>query len=548
MDPHPDMSAQTGGVEGYPRPPRCLVTGATGYVGSRLVPELLTAGYQVRAMSRSLSRLQDHPWIDEVEPVAADARDPVALERALTGVDVAFYLIHSLGGGRGFANADRAAAQAFVQAAEKAGVRRIIYLGGLGPTDGELSEHLRSRSEVGEILLRSGVPTVVLRAAMILGAGSASFEMMRHLTERLPVMIAPRWVRTRVQPIAIGDVLDYLVGCADVPEELNRAFDIGGPDVLTYVDMIRRYAAVAGLRPRLILIVPVLTPRLSSLWVGLVTPMPAALARPLVGSLYHEVVCRDHDIDLHVPKDPGELTGFDEGVRLALRWIHDAKASPSAPERGAPADPLATDPEWTGGTLYEDVRERPVGASAKGLWRIITEIPRALAPPSLPLSRTRGRTAGQVPEPARVQVPESTRVPAEVSAGDQAADPGDTLVSGLSRMVRRVGAVLGPWRIEDMTPGALLRLRAGGPIPGIAWLELGVRAGVVPTIYTQRAMFHPRGLFGHVCWWAARPCTRAFLTGLERGVAQAAAVRRTTTGQPHGVTALREPRPAAPDR
>jgi uncharacterized protein YbjT (DUF2867 family) len=540
MDVHPDMSAQTGGVEGYPRPPRCLVTGATGYVGSRLVPELLTAGYQVRAMSRSLSRLRDHPWIEQVEPVAADARDPAALQRALTGVDVAFYLIHSLGGGRGFADTDREAAQAFADAAEKAGVRRIVYLGGLGPTEGELSEHLRSRSEVGEILLASGVPTVVLRAAVILGAGSASFEMMRHLTERLPVMVAPRWVRTRVQPIAIGDVLDYLVGCAGVPEEINRTFDIGGPDVLTYVDMIQGYAAVAGLRPRLILIIPVLTPRLSSLWVGLITPMPAALARPLIDSLYYEVVCRDRDIEDHVPKDPDELTGFDEGVRLALRWIHDARTSPFAPGRGAPADPLATDPEWTGGSLYEDVRERPVGASAKGLWRLITEIPRAFASPSLPLGRRRGRVSGHVPDPARVQ--------AEGPAADQAADAGDTLVSELSRIVRRAGAVLGPWRIEDMTPGALLRLRAGGPMPGIAWLELGVRAGAVPTIYTQRAMFHPRGLFGHMCWWAARPCTRAFLTGLERGVARAAAVRRTTTGQPHGVTALRESKPATPDR
>jgi uncharacterized protein YbjT (DUF2867 family) len=540
MDVHPDISAQTGGVEGYPRPPRCLVTGATGYVGSRLVPELLTTGYRVRVMSRSLPRLHDHPWIDEVEPVAADACDPAALERALTGVDVAFYLIHSLGGGSDFEDTDREAAQAFADAAEKAGVQRIVYLGGLGPTDGELSKHLRSRLEVGEILLRSDVPTVVLRAAVILGAGSASFEMMRYLTERLPVMFAPRWVCTRVQPIAIGDVLDYLVGCAGVPEELNRTFDIGGPDVLTYADMMQRYAAVAGLRPRLILIVPVLTPRLSSLWVGLITPMPSALARPLVDSLYHEVVCRDRGIDDHVPKDPRELTGFDEGVRLALRWIHDAKASLSAPERGAPADPLATDPEWTGGSLYEDVRERPVGVSAKGLWRLITEIPRGFARPSLSLGRRRGRVTGHAPSHAGIQAESPTAV--------QAADAGVTSVNGLGQIVRRVGTVLGPWRTEDVIPGALLRLRAGGPIPGIAWLELGVRAGAVPTVYTQRAMFHPRGLFGHLCWWAARPCTQAFLTGLERGVARAATVRRTTTGQPHGVTALREPRPAAPDR
>ena len=270
---------------------RCLVTGATGYIGGRLVPELLAAGYTVRCMARDPGKLADRPWSDDIEMAKADVSDAAALRKALADCDVAYYLIHSLGTGSSFEQRDRDAARAFADAAREAGVKRIVYLGGMiSGQEGDLSPHLRSRAEVGDILLDSGVPTAALQAAVIIGSGSASFEMLRYLTERLPAMITPKWVTTRIQPIAVRDVLRYLVGAATLPADVNRRFDIGGPDVLTYADMMRRYAAVAKLPPRLLVSVPVLTPSLSSHWVGLVTPVPSGLARPLVESLRVEVV------------------------------------------------------------------------------------------------------------------------------------------------------------------------------------------------------------------------------------------------------------------
>src|SRR6476660_7133607 len=269
---------------------RCLVAGATGYVGGRLVPRLLGEGYEVRCLTRSARRLRDVPWAGAVEIVEGDVTDPAGLPAAMEGVDVVYYLVHALGRA-GFEEQDRVGAGNTAEAARAAGVGRIVYLGGPVPDarQAATSAHLRSRAEVAEILLASGVPTVVLRAAVIIGSGSASFEMLRYLTERLPVVVTPRWVRSRIQPVAVRDVLRYLVGAATLPAEVNRGFDIGGPDVLTYAEMMHRYSDVAGLRPRVLIPVPLLTPRLSSLWVGLVTPVPAGLAMPLVESLRNEV-------------------------------------------------------------------------------------------------------------------------------------------------------------------------------------------------------------------------------------------------------------------
>ncbi|MFI6580325.1 SDR family oxidoreductase [Embleya sp. NPDC050493] len=485
--------------------PLCLVTGATGYLGGRLVPELLAAGYRVRCMARTPNKLRDHPWADRVEIVRADALDPDEVRRALDGVDVAYYLIHALGSGPRFAVTDRETARTFAAAAEDAGVGRLVYLGGLGPAAGsaarDSSPHLRSRAEVGEILLAGAVPTAVLRAAVIIGSGSASFEMLRYLTERLPVMVTPRWVTSRIQPIAVRDVLHYLVGCVALPPEVDRAFDIGGPDVLTYERMMQRYAAVAGLRRRRVLPVPMLTPSLSSHWVGLVTPVPGGLARPLVESLRSEVVCHEHDIARWIPDPPEGLTGFDRALELALKRIRETDVATrwsSASLPGAPSDPLPTDPDWSGGSLYEDVREAQPAATPAQVWRVIEGIGGDNGWHSWPLAwSVRGAL---------------DRIMGGVGLRRGRRDP--------QRL--RVGDSLDFWRVEEVVPGELLRLRAEMRLPGLAWLEFTVSSAHGRTYYRQRALFHPRGLLGHAYWWAVFPFHGIVFGGMRRGITRAA--------------------------
>ena len=297
-----------------------LVTGATGYIGGALVPALLEAGWSVRVLTRSRAGLESRPWQREVDVVEGDATSPDDLARALRGVDVAYYLLHSMDGQGDFVARDRALARGFAAAASDAGTARIVYLSGLHP-EGELSEHLASRVEVGEILLDGAVPATVLQAGVVLGDGSASFDMLRHLAERLPAMVAPKWVDNLIQPIAVDDVVHYLVGAADLLPASNRTFDIGGPEVLTYAEMMQRYARVAGIGRRLIVSVPVLTPRLAGLWVGLVTPISAGIARPLVGSLIPEAVCHEDDVLAAIGAPAGGRTGFDTAVRAALRTV-----------------------------------------------------------------------------------------------------------------------------------------------------------------------------------------------------------------------------------
>ena len=389
----------------------CLVTGATGYIGGRLVPELLAAGHRVRVMTRSPERLRDHPWAHQVEVVRADALEPDEVAAACAGVDVLYYLLHALGGGPEFEETDRRTAEIVGGAARDAGVGRLVYLGALVPRAEELSPHLRSRTEVADILLRSGVPTAVLRAAIVLGSGSASFEMLRYLTERLPVMVTPRWVHSRIQPIAVRDALRYLVGCASLPPSVNRCFDIGGPDVMNYAEMMQRYAEVAGLPRRRILPVPLFSPSLSSHWVGLITPVPAGIARPLVESLRNTVVCAEHDIAEFVPDPPEGLLGFDEAVRLAVERVRDSAVTTrwaSASTPGAPSDPLPTDPDWAGGSLYVDERTRATTASPAQVWRIVEGIGGENGWYSFPLAwEVRGlagqarRRGGPAPWPAR---------------------------------------------------------------------------------------------------------------------------------------------------
>ncbi|RSM56617.1 DUF2867 domain-containing protein [Actinoplanes sp. ATCC 53533] len=479
---------------------RCLVTGATGYIGGRLAPRLLDAGHRVRCLSRSAARLRDVPWVGRAEVVEGDLSDPATLPAAFAGVDVAYFLVHSLGQ-RDFERVDREAARNFAVAAKAAGVGRIVYLGGPEPPPGEHpSAHLRSRAEVARILLASGVPTAVLRAPVIIGSGSASFEMLRYLTERLPIMITPRWVRNRIQPIAVRDVLRYLIGAATLPAEVNRGFDLGGRDVLTYLEMMRRYAEVAGLRRRIILPLRPLSPWLSAHWVGAVTPVPNAIARPLVASLIHEAFAREHDIAEYIP-DEG-LLGFDESVRLALGKIRDANVETrwsNAVGRDAAAEPLPSDPEWSGGSVYVDERTREVAAPPRALWRVIEGVGGEHGWYSFPLAWT---VRGWL----------------------------DRLVGGVGlRRGRRdrdhllVGEALDWWRVEEIRPGELLRLRAEMRVPGRAWLEMSAEPGPDGTsVYRQRAIFVPRGLAGHAYWASVLPFHGVIFSGMARNIANQA--------------------------
>ncbi|HUQ60065.1 SDR family oxidoreductase [Lentzea sp.] len=478
---------------------RCLVTGATGYLGGRLVPRLLAEGHQVRCLVRSPEKLRDVPWAGDVEIVRGDVLGD--LDEAMRDVEVVHYLVHSLQS-KDFADADKKAAENTARAAERAGVRRIVYLGGLHPGNTELSPHLASRKEVGEAFLRSTTPAIVLQAAMIIGSGSASFEMLRYLTERLPVMVTPRWVHNRIQPIAVRDVLRYLVGATTL-EHTNRTFDIGGPDVLTYLEMMLRYAGVAGLPKRRVLPVPLLTPGLSSHWVNVVTPVPKSIARPLIESLVHEVVCRENDIHEVLP---GENVGYDKAVELALTKIRDADVETrwsGASLPGAPSEPLPTDPDWSGGSVYTDERERRTNATPERLWEVVEGIGGERGWYSFPLAwAVRGWM--------------------------------DRLVGGVGlRRGRRdpqrlqVGEALDFWRVEEIERGRLLRLRAEMKVPGKAWLELRVAANEGHgSTYRQRAVFVPKGLTGQIYWWAVWPFHGVVFGGMVRNITNEAELHK----------------------
>jgi len=485
---------------------RCLVTGATGYVGGRLVPELLKAGHEVRVLARSPEKLRDVPWVDRVEIAQGDASDPGALDSALEGMDAAYYLLHSLQEGRDLEEAEARIARAFSEAASRSTLRRIVYLGGLAPDSpvAEMSAHMRSRVQVGSTLRSSGVPTVELRAAIIIGSGSASFEMLRYLTERLPAMVTPRWVRTRVQPIAIRDVLRYLVLAAELPPEVNRAFDIGGPDVLTYQQMMQRYARVAGFTTRVILPINVLSPGLSSHWVGLVTPVPRSIARPLVNSLRQPAVCREHDVAEWIPDPQDGLIPFDRAVELALTRIREATVATrwtGASTPGAPSDPLPSDPQWSGGSLYTDVRDVDSTADARALWQAVDRI---------------GGDSGWY----------SARLLWEIRGLMDRAVGGVGLRRGRRNPFElAVGDVVDFWRVEERIPPELLRLRAEMKVPGRAWLEFTVTTRPEGGSHlTQRAIFWPRGLTGHLYWWSVAPFHAFVFPPMARRIVERAEV------------------------
>lgn len=484
-----------------------LVLGATGYVGGRVVPELLAAGHTVRCAVRLPAKLDGRAWRDRIEVVRGDVTDRASMDAASAGIDAILFLVHAMDGMPDFAVREAEGARTVRDAAAAAGVERIVYLGGLGDADDRLSAHLRSRQEVGRILAEGPVPVTELRAGVVIGSGSVSFEMLRHLTEVLPVMTTPRWVATRTQPIAVRDVLRMLVGVLEVEEAAGRVLEIGGPDVLTYAEMMQRYAAIAGLRRRIIIRVPVLSPRLSSLWVGLVTPLPTGVARPLVDSLVNEVVVRDDAARRLVPF---ERTSFDDAVRLALRRIQDLNVETTWASAGgagrvpydAAATPSPADPDWAGGTILRDVRRTRCAAPPERLFDAVTS-----------LGGTRGYHTPRFLWVLRGGI--------------------DKMVGGigLGRGRRHpqklaVGEPVDFWRVEALERPAgdrdgLLRLRAEMKVPGEAWLEFRIRPSEDGAcVLEQQARFHPRGLWGRVYWYGLSPIHSFMFPRMARRIAR----------------------------
>jgi uncharacterized protein YbjT (DUF2867 family) len=513
------------------QPRRVLVLGASGYVGGRLVPRLLDAGHAVRCLARDPAKLRGTAWADRAEIVRGNLLQPDDLAAAFAGVDVVYHLVHSMAAGEDFAERDRRIAATVARLGAAAGVQRIVYLGGLTAVDAPGSEHMRSRAEVADVLRAGAVPVTELRAAVIIGSGSASFEMLRNLVEVLPVMVTPRWVESRVQPIAIRDVLRYLIGVLTIDDAVDHTFDIGGPDVLTYRQMMRMYAEVAGLPRRIIIGVPLLTPRLSSHWVGLVTPVPAAIAKPLVDSLIVDAVA-EHGTAAIERLVPGERIGYRRALQLALARIRDHDVETSWREadlagRG-PAEPDPGDPVWSGGTMYADIRRARSTAPADALFDAVSGVGGDRGWPSHGWAwRIRGLL---------------DRAVGGIGLRRGRRDP-DTL---------RVGDALDFWRVVEVQRprsgrAGLLRLFAEMRLPGRAWLEFRVVALADGSELRQRALFAPKGLLGRLYWWVLVPFHGMIFPTMATTLARRAEQPATSSGAQTVRPAVPDDGPAAAD-
>ncbi len=457
-----------------PMPSLILITGATGYVGGRLLAALVAAGRPVRCLVRRAARFDAPAGVEVVE---GDCLEPDTLPPALEGVHTAYYLVHSMSAAGDFQSLDRLAAARFGAAAARAGVRRIVYLGGLGDPEDDLSPHLSSRQETGRTLGESGVPVVELRASIVIGSGSLSFEMVRALAERLPVMICPRWVAVVTQPIAIADVVSYLAAALELPPGAEGVYEIGGPDVVSYGDILREYARQRGLR-RLLVSVPLLTPRLSSLWLALVTPLHARVGRKLIDGVRNATVVRSDRAARAFPVRP---VGLAAAIEAALREA-GARRRRFADDRTLEVDAPAA-------AVFDVVRG--IGGArgwyfGDALWRLRGGLDRALGGPGM---------------------------------GSGRRDPDDC----------RPGDAIDGWRVEAIAPGRRLRLEARMKMPGRAWLSFEVttrRHGVVRL--RQTAEFEPRGLAGRLYWYALLPIHAAMFEGMIRGIARRA--RETPPG------------------
>ncbi len=482
-----------------------LVTGATGYVGGRLVPRLIAEGHSVRAMGRSIEKMACRPWASHpaVELAQGDAMDLDSLTRAMAGCRAAYYLIHSMNAHKDkFAHADRVSAQNMARAAAAAGAGQIIYLSGLGDKNNEnMSPHLRSRHEVEDILAEGPVPVTTLRAAMILGSGSASFEILRYLTERLPVMVTPKWVRTPCQPIAIRDVLNYLAGCLDDERALGRTLDIGGADVLTYTDIINIYAEEAGLARRRIIQVPLLTPRLSAQWIHMITPVPASIAVPLTEGMGVPVTCQNSDIQQIVPAPPLSCR---EAIRLALDRVSQEMVETCWSDAGAIATPewaACGDAEYAGGTILECGYRARVSAPPEAAWK--------------PVARIGGKTgyyAGDYLWWLRGAV--------DRMAGGYGLRRGRRHPSKLA-----VGEALDFWRVMVIEPPERLVLLAEMRMPGEALLEIRVEPAAEGAEIILRSRFLPRGLAGLAYWYVLYPFHQWIFSGMLMEMARRAGGR-----------------------
>lgn len=465
------------------------VLGATGYIGGRLVPRLLGRGHEVRCIVRTPEKLA-HLRNPGLSVHAGDALQKESLSGPLKGVEVLYYLVHSMTAGKeDFERRDRRAAETIAEVSRASGVKRIIYLGGLGRRDIPQSPHLRSRHEVGEILRASGVPVTEFRAAVIIGSGSASFEMMHHLVNRLPLMICPQWVTTKTQPIAISDVLDYLCAAPDVPASAGETIDIGGPDIVTYRDMMLAVAKALGLK-RLLIRVPVLTPRLSSYWVNLVTPVQTSLARALIESLKSETICEESGVVRQFSVVPMTL---DEAVRVALR-----KVSTHAVETSwTSADSVAPDEEIDPSHLHTEVQSVEIPVSRDKVFPVISAIGGDNGWYYADwLWRVRGFIDQQT---GGVGLRRGRRHPIEL----------------------RVGDALDCWRVEKYSPPDLLRLRAEMNVWGKAWLEFRVeKVSQSASRLVQTARYYPRGLAGLLYWYSIYPIHVMVFRGMARAIAR----------------------------
>ena len=484
---------------------RILVTGASGYVGGRLVRALLNDEINVRIFVRDKSKVLGQPWINDVEIAVGNASNFDETKSALQGIHTAFYLLHSIGVGTHFDALEAEMARTFAKAAEEAGVSQIVYLGGIA-NDDKQSKHLASRAKTGELLASGKVPVIELRAGIIIGSGSASFEMLRHLTHRLPIMTTPKWVSNRTHPIAIRDVLWYLTNVAKLDKPIAGIFDIGGPEILSYAEMMQKFAACSGLRRRWIIRVPVLTPKLSSLWIGLVTPVPTALARPLIGSLINETVADPKkSFDAIVPKPPEGLIDVTTAINLALsrttknqvetRWS-DATA-PTAPWQKAQSDP-----DWAGEMILKDKRETITDVPIEKIWRAIEEIG--------------GETGWYGADFLWWARGVLDRLVGGVGLRRGRRDP----------KYLRVGDSLDFWRVEAIEKERDLRLYAEMILPGKAWLEFRLEKielhGSPRVRITQEATFAPRGLGGQLYWYSILPLHAFVFPTMLRNIVKAA--------------------------